>query len=103
MLYPAPNHQPHPRATLGWLPWEWHQRRPSQASDRRRSLARGLAAARTLADHDVEVTVVEARNRLGGRCWTRDGIDFGAHWIHGTEGNPLPNLAAVKAQLKINS
>lgn len=49
----------------------------------------GLAAARLLARRGVRVVVVEARDRVGGRCWTVDGIDFGAHWIHGTEGNPI--------------
>jgi monoamine oxidase len=53
----------------------------------------GLAAARTLADRGIRVTVLEGRDRIGGRCWTRDGLDFGAHWIHGTEGNPLTNMA----------
>ena len=53
----------------------------------------GLIAARTLADHDVEVVVIEARDRIGGRCWTQNGVDLGAHWIHGTEGNPITNLA----------
>lgn len=53
----------------------------------------GLGAARALAQHDVPVTVLEARDRIGGRCHTIDRIDLGAHWIHGTEGNPLTNLA----------
>jgi monoamine oxidase len=53
----------------------------------------GLATARTLADRGLRVTVLEGSDRIGGRCWTRDGIDFGAHWIHGTEGNPLTNMA----------
>lgn len=57
----------------------------------------GLAAARTLVDHGVEVVGLEARDRAGGRCWTQNGIDLGAHWIHGTEGNPLTNLARRNA------
>jgi monoamine oxidase len=49
----------------------------------------GLAAASALRAQYVEVVVVEARERVGGRVWTVDGIDLGAHWIHGTEGNPV--------------
>jgi monoamine oxidase len=53
----------------------------------------GLSAARALAAHGRDVVVLEARDRVGGRCWTQDGLDLGAHWIHGTEGNPLTTLA----------
>lgn len=58
----------------------------------------GLAAARRLADEGVEVTVLEARERIGGRMWTDTSlgvpIDLGAAWIHGTDGNPIVGLAA---------
>ncbi|MEM8950490.1 MAG: FAD-dependent oxidoreductase, partial [Pseudomonadota bacterium] len=61
----------------------------------------GLAAAQQLAGEGMDVTVYEARSRLGGRIWTDDSLgwplDLGASWIHGTDGNPLIKLAdAVK-------
>lgn len=53
----------------------------------------GLVAARALSSQNFAVTLVEARDRPGGRIWTVDGLDFGAHWIHGTDGNPITALA----------
>lgn len=53
----------------------------------------GLGAARSLHDRGYRVTVIEARDRIGGRCHTVNRIDHGAQWIHGTEGNPLTSLA----------
>jgi monoamine oxidase len=57
----------------------------------------GLAAARRLADAGMDITVLDARDRIGGRMWTDTSlgvpIDLGAAWIHGTDGNPLVGLA----------
>jgi monoamine oxidase len=48
----------------------------------------GLAAARDLHDAGVPVTVLEARDRLGGRVYTNRRfagipVEFGAEFIHG--------------------
>ncbi len=58
----------------------------------------GMAAARTLHHNGVEVVVLEARQRLGGRVWTDTSlgipVDLGASWIHGfVPENPIARVA----------
>lgn len=57
----------------------------------------GLAAAKELHDKGYEVVVLEARNRIGGRIHTDRStgipLDLGASWIHGTDDNPIYDLA----------
>lgn len=47
----------------------------------------GVTAARELRQHGVRVALLEARDRLGGRTWTRDTklgreLDIGGTWVH---------------------
>ncbi|MGH3146821.1 MAG: flavin monoamine oxidase family protein [Rubrobacter sp.] len=57
----------------------------------------GLAAANALRTSGVEVVVLEARDRIGGRAHTASlggvPVDLGAAWIHAPEGNPLSELS----------
>lgn len=58
----------------------------------------GLAAASALRAKGWEVSVIEARDRIGGRIHTDRSLggipmELGAQWIHGSEGNPLVAVA----------
>jgi polyamine oxidase len=57
----------------------------------------GLAAANALRNAGVEVVVLEARNRIGGRAHTQrlgDAYtDLGCYWIHEPIGNPMTRYA----------
>lgn len=54
----------------------------------------GIAAARALYDASIQVTVLESRDRIGGRVCTDYSfgfpVDLGASWLHGVcDENPL--------------
>lgn len=59
----------------------------------------GLTAAQRLKAAGLDVLVLEARDRIGGRvhtsvAWRGPAIDVGASWIHGAgSGNPIAMLA----------
>lgn len=88
--------------------WSLHALQPSPSATRHGqarvlvigSGMAGLSAARILHDTGMQVTVLEARSRLGGRTWTDDSrlgvpCDLGASWIHGADDNPLAEWAAA--------
>lgn len=56
----------------------------------------GVAAAKHLVTHSIDVVLLEARNRIGGRIWTEYlddlPVDLGAFVIHGVDGNPITEL-----------
>ncbi|CAJ2502630.1 Uu.00g100240.m01.CDS01 [Anthostomella pinea] len=58
----------------------------------------GLRCADILLQHHFRVTLIEGRNRLGGRVHQAtlpSGrlVDAGPNWIHGTNNNPIMELA----------
>ena len=58
----------------------------------------GLRCADILLQHGFDVTILEARDRIGGRvCQAKlpsgQLIDIGPNWIHGTDDNPIMDLA----------
>src|SRR5580704_14057037 len=61
--------------------------------------AAGLAAASELAGSGRQVLIIEARDRLGGRIWTRREpglavpIEYGAEFIH---GHAPPTMALLQ-------
>ena len=60
--------------------------------------AAGIAAARKLAAAGRRVVILEAGDRVGGRCITDTTtfgmpFDLGAHWLHAPDVNPLSKLA----------
>jgi polyamine oxidase len=59
----------------------------------------GLTVANALTHAGVDVVVLEARDRIGGRLHTVDlggsHVDLGGAWIHTPDGNPMSALAGL--------
>ncbi|OAL39194.1 hypothetical protein AYO20_01512 [Fonsecaea nubica] len=57
----------------------------------------GLRCSDVLARSGVKVTLLEGRDRIGGRVDQLESggylVDMGPNWIHGTSGNPIMHLA----------
>lgn len=59
----------------------------------------GLTVANALTHAGVDVVVLEARDRIGGRLHTvhlgGSQVDLGGSWIHTPDGNPMSALAGL--------
>src|SRR5205807_2104817 len=59
--------------------------------------AAGIAAARRIMAANRKVLVLEAGERIGGRCITDSTLDIpfdrGARWLHNPDSNPMTRLA----------
>ncbi|OAX81790.1 hypothetical protein ACJ72_03868 [Emergomyces africanus] len=57
----------------------------------------GLRCADILLDRGFRVTILEARDRIGGRVYQSKvggfDVDVGPNWIHGTQNNPIMHLS----------
>ncbi|KAJ4370148.1 hypothetical protein N0V86_008884 [Didymella sp. IMI 355093] len=66
----------------------------------------GLRCAEVLLKHGAKVTIFEGRNRVGGRfCQGKVGehlVDLGPNWIHGTDNNPILDLAKETNTITMN-
>ena len=57
----------------------------------------GITAAKSLEKAGVSFTVIEARDRIGGRAYTETStfgvpFDHGCAWLHSADKNPLTKL-----------
>ncbi|MCJ1455108.1 hypothetical protein MMC28_005462 [Mycoblastus sanguinarius] len=57
----------------------------------------GLRCAAVLSERGLRVTILEGRDRIGGRVHQSSQlghlVDLGPNWIHGTDQNPILDLA----------
>ena len=66
----------------------------------------GLAAAKNLNDTGYDVTILEAKDRIGGRLYTDRSLgvplEVGANWIH--DNNPKTNpIMKIKEELGLKA
>ena len=66
----------------------------------------GLAAAKNLNDSGYDVTILEAKDRIGGRLYTDRSLgvplEVGANWIH--DNNPETNpIMKIKEELELKT
>jgi protoporphyrinogen oxidase len=68
--------------------------------------AAGLAAAKELSDKKVKITVLEARDRIGGRIFTKRPagitypVDVGAEFVHGDAPETFTFCPDAKDKIK---
>ncbi len=60
----------------------------------------GLTCASELQQAGIDVSVIEARDRAGGRLWQGEiagtRVDLGGSWLHGTQDNPLADWCKLQ-------
>ncbi|KAK0620682.1 hypothetical protein B0T14DRAFT_433048 [Immersiella caudata] len=91
---------------VGYRPRPAIRERPAEKNPRVGVIGAGLAGLRcaeVLLDGGMDVTLLEARDRIGGRIHQKElggqSLDMGPNWIHGTDDNPVWKLAQEKASL----
>ncbi len=60
--------------------------------------AAGLGAARAALEHGLDMVLIEASHRIGGRAYSEEilpGVpfDLGCHWLHSASLNPFVEIA----------
>ncbi|MCJ1306777.1 hypothetical protein MMC25_000420 [Agyrium rufum] len=67
----------------------------------------GLKCAEILLEKGVRVTILEGRDRIGGRVQQSDQlghiVDLGANWIHGANHNPILDLAKETGSIAVDT
>jgi len=106
-MHPDYNNTVHAALESGWM----EAGQMAEAGHRRVAVIgagiAGLGAAYRLDAAGIDVTVIEARDRIGGRLWTSNAlgtpVDLGASWIHGIQNNPLVELADEMGMARVQT